>query len=45
MRYVNVGKAGDVLGGRSWFGYYFKNMYSLIILILKYLAAANEGAD
>lgn len=45
MRYVNVGKAGDVLGGRSRFGYYFKNMYSLIILILKYLAADDEGAD
>lgn len=45
MRYVNVGKAGDVLGGRSRFGYYFKNMYSLIIPILKYLAADDEGAD
>ena len=34
-----------MLGGRSRFGYYFSNMYSLIVLILKYPAADDGCAD
>lgn len=45
VRYVKVLKAGDVLGGRSRFGYYCNNTYSLIVLILNYLATDDGCAD